>query len=231
MKPSEVISYARRISNTSSTQVSDADALISLNLVYQDCYTQIKKKVNEAYFRQPYKDSLVQDQSKYAFLIPDATTVWFDRVAKLYIKWSDDSDFVNVPIKSEFDFDHDRDWYKDNQSQADAFAIIEKQAIHIFPKAPNGVTDGIKMTVDETPVDLIASWGDDTEANILIPRQYHKVLAKGLAVEFYDDRWLSNEKNDQLSDYYRLRKDMLWAMGERNQWNLEIRLPSTSHYE
>jgi len=69
----DLITLSRTLTNTTSTQVSDADVLTYMNIVYHDLEEAIVAQVNEDYFYDYLTTDSVIDQSEYQLKTSTAT--------------------------------------------------------------------------------------------------------------------------------------------------------------
>lgn len=225
MTVDQIISLARTLTYTDSGQVSDADALIFLNIVYHDIYSRIVNEVDEDYFWDVFSADTIENQNEYVLPLWSATTQWLFKITRVEVKRkSTDSYFRNVPSWTLSNYQKRSDvWIQNNLTLEKEFYDIRENSIFIYPKPTEAITWWIKVSGIKTLIDLV-SGGEENTIFPLNPelRAYHNILALGMVKYINMTKGKTNEKNDAVSEYEREVQKMMSHIGNRNTWPVEI---------
>jgi len=220
----DLITLSRTLTNTTSTQVSDADVLTYMNIVYHDLEEAIVAQVNEDYFYDYLTTDSVIDQSEYQLKTSTATVEWVKKLLWVSVKQKvADSVYIKYRLNDLWSLDRDLQYYEDNQSSWDPFFVIQEDSIFLFPTPDEVVTDWVKIHVIVNLVDLAAWWAETT---VMIPRQWHHLIAIWVKQYIYMARNLINEKNDAKNEYETEKLKFINALSERYVNPVNVKLPN-----
>lgn len=226
MTPAEIISDFRfDTAWTSTSQVSDAQALRLLNKSYRTFLNRIKSKVKEGFFYQEWYADTVQNQSEYALPIRTASVDWCDKLISVSVKYSStDTEHTQLRADTIDNLTEDLSRYKTNQPKSDAFFIVNDLSYWIFPAPTEVVTEWIKLYGIKDPIELTLAW---VEASVLIPIAFHDVLIKGMKYWFYSSRWLDYvwAKNDAKAEFYQDMDTAISQLSDRIEKPMESYMP------
>ena len=93
----------------------------------------------------------------------------------------------------------------------------------IYPWPTETVKDWIKYEALKTIIDLTKT---SVEADILIDRNYHRILVFALLPYIYQAKWMYNEQDFALQKFLDQREKMLSAITDRNFSATEVNTPS-----
>jgi len=210
-----IINKARRLTYTDISQYTNTEWLEDLNEVYADLVTDIIQDVNEDYFYDEFTTDLVQWQYEYQFQAPTATTTGMNKVKELFVNYwawyKEASQVVNLQFPA--------DYLAVNQDKEHPIFTIKDNSVFLYPTPTQSINEWLKANVTIIPRDLLLT---DTDTDIKIQRQYHKLLFFGLLPYVYQQIWMLNEKNDSLQTYERLKLDLINKLTDRNLSPLEV---------
>lgn len=223
-----IIALARLQTHTDSNQISDANALIYLNIVYQDFASRIIREVDEDYFWDIFTTSSVLDQNEYTFATATATAAGMKKIQRIQIKWAATDDFTSL-IDSDTlaNYPTTTDRLDSQLSKDKGFYDIKDGSYFIYPAPGEAVTNGIEVQATSTLIDLIA-WGSE---NTVYPRNselrdYHHILATGMKQYIYWEQGLTNDKNDSINEYIQKVDEIVNQIKDRHYNPVETQLPN-----
>jgi hypothetical protein len=113
---------------------------------------------------------------------------------------------------------NDWSWYLDNQSTDDPIYWVADSSLFLAPNFTSTTAGGagnnqLKLFGVKREIDLVDA---GAEATILLPREYHHVLALGMKAWIYDLLGKTNEKNDAKNEYEMEKNKMLSALSDRD---------------
>lgn len=229
MTPSQIIAQARLQSGTDSTNYTDAQGIVDFNAVYQDVISDIISDVDENHFWNEIKTDVVNGQNEYT--VDDTQTspnYRVDRINKVSVKYSDtDSYYVPATRISPRDMAYDSDWYEANQPKTAPVYYVADNSVFLFPKPGADVTAGLKIEVILQPVDLVIG---DTEASVVIPPRFHKVLVQGIRQRIFASRMMLAEEQGAIAIYDKMKRDMVSQMKARDQGTVQVTSGNLSNY-
>jgi len=212
----EIITRARSLCYTNTVQYSDTQAIEDFNIIYRNMCNSITQEVNEDFFWDIFKTDTVVWQSEYSL----PTTVF--KISEVSIKESGEyKKAINTSLNS---LPNDTDYYKINQSTTSPIYEIKDESIFIYPSPIEEITDWIKMRAIITPPLLPLWW------TILIPDEYHYIIAQWMQGFIYKRRGKINEKNDAMIEYNWLKEEMLFTLSDRKNTPTNNSLPNLSFY-
>lgn len=222
-----IISLARNQTwGTTTSQVSDAQMLIYLNIVYQEIFAAIAE-TSKLQLWERWTADLVADQSEYSLPILDTANSqpWLKRLLQLYIKYSaTQTDYYKVQAKTYEALHEWYDFYLDNSNLDEKYPIYvraDENSIFINPAPTEAVTEWLVIQATYTPLDLQLT---DAEVDIKLPREYHNILALGLEQYIRWYRQVDTKRSIAMQRYLTEKQKMLsdqWA----KTWTGEDELP------
>jgi len=222
-----IFTKARRDCFIEESDYIDANAIIDLNLIYDDFVGRIIDEVDEDFFWDSSVDDAVAGQSEY----PVETTSWYNiiDINKIFIRYNTTDTY---PIKarrvSPATLDKHPDYYSANQSKADPIYYVQDNSIFLYPAPTETITDGLQIYTINEPLAL-EIWG--TETTIKIPKRFHRVLVIGLKQYIYSFLGKLNEKNDAINEYEQAVQKAVQQLRDRDQGEIIDTMPNLSHLE
>lgn len=192
MTPASFATYIRLKTRTSSTTLSDADLLVLVNVVKDDICQRVLE-TDEDIFLVPTYMNLVANQREY----PLYSNI-LSRIKRVEAKLDGTNwlklksiDLVNIgqPITPESNITY----YYSNE-EGNAFYDIMRKALWIYSGTITSVTDGLRVWQNIFPADItdITSGTDmSIDPSTIthgIPKELHRVLAKGVIIEWKESR-------------------------------------------
>ena len=214
----DIITLSRTLTHTDSDQVTDANALIYLNIVYHNIANAVME-IDEDYFWDIFSVDpwTVADQNEYTFAVATSTTPWMKKIQRIQIKWTSTDDFQSL-ISSDTlaNYPTTTDRLNTNLSTDEGFYDIKDGSYFIYPAPAESVTWGLEIQATSTLIDLVA-WGAES---LVYPRNselrdYHHVLAIGMKQYIYSQQGLTNDKNDSINEYKQALEEMLETVKDR----------------
>lgn len=221
---------ARRDCFVEITDYSDVDALIDINLIYDDLNSRIINEVDEDFYWDSSVDDTVVNQSEY----PIETTWDFNIVDinKVFIKYkTTDTYYTKARRINPWALEKHPSRYLVNQPQSDPFYYVQDNSVFLYP-APNDtdwvITDWIEIFTINQPIPLVDWWAENT---IKIPKRYHRIIAIWLKQYIYGSLGKLNEKNDAVNEYNAVADKMIQELKDRDQGELIEQIEDLSHLE
>ena len=224
-----IFTKARRDCFVETTDYSDADALIDLNLIYDDANSTIIDEVDEDFYWDSSVDDTVVDQSEYP-----VTTTWgfdIDEVNKVFIKYKTTGDYIPARRINPISLDKHPSWYTENWSQSDPMYYFQDNSVFVYPAANSTdwvITDWIEVYTINMPIPLVNAWAEST---IKLPKRFHRLLPIWLKQYIYATQGKLNEKNDAIAEYNQAKEKMVQQIRDRDQWIIAESTPDLSHLE
>jgi len=229
MNNTEIFARARRLINVNSTQWTDIDLLIDVNVAYHDMLETIINRVAEDFFNTTFTADTVIWQSGYDLQIADATTEWYKKVKRISVKYKSTDEYFTVLKEVAFNWlELSKEYYAENTSPADAFYYLDWNQVMIFPEPSEEIVGWIRIETSVTAIDLVVG---GAEALNKIPRQFHSILVQWTLQFQLQHLWKINEKNDAINEYQNLKNDMVTELSDRNSAPIMWLLPNLSHLE
>lgn len=232
MTVSTIIALARTLTKTTSSQVSDANALVFLNAVYHDAIAAVLQYVSEDFLFETWvTDALAsQENGEYPFPSPDADNAGLWKLKGVEVKpLTTDLYYVKATQVDIRSLDKPWDWYLVNQPASTPIYWIADDSFFLAPNftsdtAGNAGNEQIKLHGTKRVSDLGASGAENT---ILLPREYHaKVLAKGMKPYIFDLLKQTSLKNDALVEYENEKQKMVLELSDRDISLGQLSLPN-----
>ena len=198
MNAQQIITFARTLSKwVTEAQIDNTEILVVLNKAYKDFYKKINN-LDRNYFWDSWKADTVKDQYEYSILQPSWTIYGMFKPEKIRIKYTSTSDYVDITFKDWDSLENTPEFYAENQSTEDPFAIMtDNKYIHIFPTPTEAVTDWLIFEWAKKPYDLVI-WSLEWE--IIIDPLYHEVIAYLMCPTLEKKRWNIDGKNDAINE-------------------------------
>lgn len=195
MTPVELAQYVRLKTRTNSSSFPDEDLLILANHIKNEVCERALETDEDIFLAPTYED-LVADRREYPFL-----TSILSRIKRVEAKFSTSSDIdyiklypldltdLEQPIGSETLITQ-----QFANVQGSAFYDIMRKSLWIYSGTIVDVTAGLKIWVNTYPAN-IATLGGTTDMSVDpsttthgIPKELHKVIAKGIVIEWKESR-------------------------------------------
>jgi hypothetical protein len=236
MTVAQIITLARAITHTNSAQVSDAQALIFLNAVYHDKMASVIQMVGEDLFFDVWLADAVASQANGEYILPapDASNAGMLKLKQLFVKVNSTDTYYTkarqVDLRS---LPNDWNWYLENQPMSDPVYFVADQSFFLAPNftattAGGGGNAQLKLMGIKREIDLVDS---GAEATILLPREFHTVLAIGMKRWIYDLLGKTGEKNDAINEDALETNKMLSALSDRDISLGQASLPQETDLE
>jgi hypothetical protein len=192
MTPQAVANYIRLKTRSNSTTLTDSDLLILWN-IKKDEVCQRGLEIDEDIFELPVYMNLVANQREYPLNSNILSRI--DRVeAKLdgtnWLKLTEvDLTELDVPVSTEANITA-----QFSNEEGNAFYDIMRKSLWLYSGTITSVTAGLKVWENIYPADLSAMSGttdmsvDPTTTSSGTPREFHKVIADGVIIEWKSSR-------------------------------------------
>lgn len=179
----------RRKAKVTTSQYSDADALIDLNIRKNEFWSALMATVQEPYDWQKWTTDTVALQSEYTLAEVSTTTAGTKMLNSLAITY-DDSTYEETGTKvyvqarrvDPFSLELDWDWYVENQPTTDPIYYVADNSVFIAPapRSNEAGADRLKLTGIRNIPDWTAS---SPESAMKIPVDQQECLVYGLVVD------------------------------------------------
>lgn len=223
MNVSEIISLARaQTGNTKTTQITDEQMLIYLNIVYDDIFSSIAETDKKLVWQQWTADT-VAGQTEYTLPKENAASdfPWLKRLINVYIKYDsteenytklrslDYEDFALSNDKlAEYD-DWKASWPDSWVNRAFPYPFLvraDDYSFFINPTPQESVVWGLKIQGTYTPLHLELS---SQESDIKLQREYHDLIALGMEQYIWWQRQIDSKRNIAINRYIVLKQNMI----------------------
>ena len=227
MTVSNIIDLARALTHTTSTQITDTQALTYLNIAYHDIENSITTEVTEDFFWDTFTTDLVSDQNEYILPVASATANWVRKVSDASIKWTNDyTEYVKLKSDSTNNSSYTLDQLKSKQPIWNWFYELREWSVFIYPQPSNSITNWLKLNVILALKDLTSS---DAET-LIFPnqstlRQFHYTLAIWMKQYIYSQQREFWEKDNAMQEYNMEKQKIIKHLQGRNNAPVEWYLP------
>jgi len=187
----EIITFVRKQTWASSTNVTDAQILSYLNIAYHKMENIIVDLVDEDYFWDTHITDTVAWQNEYVLRNSTRLQQWVKKISRIEIKkTTEDAEYTNV-----------LQWTLADQNIAEwsistNFYEYRDWSIFVYPKPTESITDWLKIYIIADLIDLVV---DGTEDKIFPRqsslRQYHYIIWLG-AIPFVERQRDIKDKNN-----------------------------------
>ena len=231
MNASDIITLARDLTQSTSNQLSDAQAVKFANIVYHDIESRIVWDVGEDYFWESFVADTVVWQNEYP--LPESTSIQrgIKKVKSVEVKYSS-NDSYNTLVESDTISNFDTsEWYlKDNQSIAGAFYDVRDGSVFLYPKTTEVVSGGYKVSWPATLIDLTSITSEtDIFPNASEMRQFHYIIAIGMKQYINSFKWKDNLVPSNIQEYELKVSNMIEYLNNRSNSSVEWELPSNTN--
>ena len=246
MTASQLISLARNQTWwTTTDQISDAQMLIYLNIVYQEMMSEIAQTDKKLTWQQ-WIVNTVAGQSEYTLPILDTDTSapWLKRLINIYTKYNKGDDYyTKVRVIDYESFAASSDYLKEyNDYKATEnwdgreinpfpypFVVrADEYSVFLNPAPENSVTNWLKIQWIYTPLDLEIAW---TEDDIKLQREFHDLLALWMEKYIRWYRQLDNKRNIAINRYMIAKENMMEQQHNVVEVAMRDSLPNLNQYE
>ena len=189
MLPSAIIAAMRRKANVNTSQYTDADALLDLNIRKNEFWSALMSTVQEPYDWQKWTTDSVSLQSEYNLAEVTTTTAGTKLLNSLSISY-DDTIYTDTGLiqytqarrVDPFSLEKDWDYYVENQSILDPIYYVADNSVFIAP-APRSTEAGTGR-IKLTGIRNIPDWTlSSVESAMKIPVDQQECLIYGLVVD------------------------------------------------
>jgi len=231
MTVANLIALIRRDTGVTATQLTDENITVYINKIYKDIVSAIHSRLwtENAKDAEEFIDA-VADTSEYTLTVPTSSVASLSKLLVVYIKTDSSDDYYTKARQIALtDLDYSWDRYLTNQSTGDPIYRVVDNKIHIAPQFTSSTAWGasnnqIWIIWKDSVVDLASDWAEST---ILIPENYHYLIATGVAVEVYRFRQQLDRKNDAMNEYMLKKEEMLAEIAQK----VEANTPMQMEYE
>ena len=203
MDVSTIIWLSRKQTSTTTWQISDADYLKYLNIVYKEIFSRLSV-ASKKYTWQTYTTDVVAWQSEY--IIPEATDeqTWIKLVLDVFL----DGEKIKV-----YDTNIDSNVYNEKH-QLQSYWILRDWSIFIYPRPTEDITAWLRVEWKYIPLDLSLT---DTNDNIKLPVEYHNILVEWLNAAIFGEKQIY-DKQQLWKWYYEMDiQNMIYEWGSENE--------------
>lgn len=169
MDVATIIDLSRKQTGTSAGQISDADYLNYLNIIYKDIFSRLAVN-SKKYTWQTYTTDVVAGQSEYIIPQPSNTQTWLKLILDCFYKheWKD----KRIPIyDSSINID-----YEINKNKK-PYWVLRDGSIFIYPIPDKDIEWWLRLEWKYIPLELALSTTSD---EIKLASEYHNILVKWL---------------------------------------------------
>lgn len=237
MNVADIQALALSNTHTKSNQVNDSDMLRWFNIIRKDLAKTIMKDVSENYFFEIWEidaeDNTNDNRANGEYLFPEAssTKVGLRKLLNLAIKGRS-TDSYHTPA-TEVDVSQlQKDWkyYMKNQPKEEPIYFMGDRSFFIAPEfKPEDLPDSpsgnkqIKAYGVASVADLAA---DATEDKILIPDDYHDLIALGMEQYIFKYRGKKDEAVNSMNEFEAKKSEMVDGLTNRDYSRMQAKLPN-----
>lgn len=223
MQVNSLISLSRAETHTTASQFSDATLAEWLSIIHKKVVRRIISEVNENYLTTYKELDAVANQSSYP-LEAD-----FGQLKLLKRKPTPEA--TNYVISREVDFaiaPSDFEYLALNQPMNDPIHQISGTSLFMAPRFTLATTGSagnkqIYYEYEKTAGDLAVG---GAETSILIPVDFHFVLAKGVKPMIYSALGKIGEKNDAIFEFDKEMDEMIYLLAGRDDTKNHLSIPN-----
>lgn len=176
MDVSSIFSISRKQTNTSVGQISDADLLVYLNIVYKEVFSRLSV-ASKKYTRNTYKvPTTVVWQSEYSIplwnsLDPEWNPIsWLKLVLNGYITYDTEEKELKI-------YDSARGNDSEYDDYENPYMIVRDWSVFVYPAPTTAKVNWLRLEWKYIPLDLTTS---TLSASIKLASEYHDILIHGL---------------------------------------------------
>ena len=190
MDVSTIIDLSRKQTGTSAGQISDADYLNYLNIIYKDVFSRLSVN-SKKYTWQSFNTWVVAWQSEYILPQPWEDETWIKLVLKAFLNGKE------IPLYDTSLYDSKED-LTDPKWNAKPYWILRDGSIFLIPiPKENGE---LYLEWKYIPLDLTLT---NTSDEIKLAPEYHNILVKGLNSLVFGEKQVFDKQ--QLRESYYLQ--------------------------
>ncbi len=218
MNVQNIVNRARRLSFTSIGQYNDGMAMEDFNLVNKDLVNTVIQEVNENFFYDILKTTLVANQNEFILdpSVKKVDSVWVN----YWTGFLKASEIAKSDVK--------RNYTELNEaSESSPVFYIADNSIFLFPAAKEDITEWVKLDCFKKASDLAIT---DDETSILLEPEYHYIIAQWMLSFIFQQRGKINEKNDALIWYENLKSELVQQLTDRSSSPTVGLLPNLDYY-
>lgn len=229
-----ILDLARLQTHTKTSDLPNTDAIQYLNIAYQRVGAKLVAKLDEKYFYERWTRDAVADQENGEYPYPEAGSQQpgMRKLISLWVKTNkDDTHRTKAREVDPSALDFEWAWYLQNQSLGDPIFFIGDESFFIAPgfvaestgAAGNGqiLCEGVKKLVD------LEVGGAET--TILVPADYHWILAKGMEPNILRQRGKRAEANTAEAEFNLAIQAMIEDLTDRVLGTTFAALPDDTH--
>lgn len=226
-----IITTGQDKAHVNTDQVSAANGLKYLNLVYHDLCSAIRQYVGEDFFFDLWSANAVSGQTngEYVFPQPDASNAGMAKLKQLSVKVrSTDTYFTKARQVDLRNLAYDWDWYLANQPIDEPIYYVADDSFFLAPQftastVGSGDNAQLKLYGVKREIDLLAAGAETT---ILVPREYHNALIKGVKAHCFDHIGKDAEQSKAFAEYEADKLKALSELSDRDSSLGQATLPS-----
>lgn len=192
MKYTEYVEHVRYLTKTNSTTFTDADIVRFTNIFIDDFADAIEER-NQSYFDMEMYTDLIADERRYP--LPDE---WMNRVIRLSVNLDGQKLIKATPIGfGEYNGTLEESEIRSRfATMRPMYTLLGKSIILLTGEAIIDMPDGLQLwskvypaqwTLANLPLNEEMSV-DPTNTSIGMPRQFHELLARRVAIEYKQTR-------------------------------------------
>lgn len=208
MDVSTIISLSRKQTSATSGQISDADYLKYLNIIYKDIFSRLAVD-SKKYTWNTFTTPVFAWQSEYILPRPDSSSTWLKLVLKVFYNNKD------IPIYDTSIYENEKDLTDKNNKP---YSILRDWSIFLIP-IPDKEWE-LRIEWKYIPMDLLLT---DTAEEIKLDPEYHNILVKWLNSLVFGEKQIFDKQ--QLREWYYQQ----WIKQIQVEWSMENE--SAYHFE
>lgn len=227
----DYLAKARKETNTSVHQLSDAELLDFLNRRRNELVNELITKVNEDFFYEIFTTDLVAGQNEYSLQKCSPEQEGMKKIISLEIKSREDSPYTLIPKKGMNTLGLSLDELN-NMSESQTFFDIKDSSIFLYPTPKQTIENGIRGQTITSVRDLQLT--DNEEA--IFPghsdlRDFYELIYIGAKIDCRDVKQDFDKKNLALNDYEMTKRKMLSYLSDRYNSPAEFQAPTLDYYK
>ena len=200
MDVSTIIALSRKQTSATSGQISDADYLKYLNIIYKDIFSRLVVD-SKKYTWQSFNTEVYANQSEYVLPQPDSDSTGLKLVLKVFLNGKE------IPIYDTSLYDSEKDLHDKNKKP---YCILRDGSLFLIP-IPDKDWE-LYIEGKYIPMDLILT---NTSDEIKLPAEYHNILVKGLNSLVFGEKQIFDKQ--QLWEWYYQQ----WIKQIQVEWSFE----------
>ena len=208
MDVSTIIALSRKQTSATSGQISDADYLKYLNIIYKDIFSRLVVD-SKKYAWQSFDTPVYAWQWEYVLPQPDEDSTWLKLVLKVYYNKKE------IPIYDTSLYDSDKEITDKNTKP---YCIIRDGSLFLVP-VPDKDWE-LYIEGKYIPLDLILT---NTSDEIKLPAEYHNILVKWLNSLVFWEKQIFDKQ--QLWEWYYQNGikqiQVEWSMENESAYHVE----------